>query len=140
MGSLAFTAAARALWIVCEDQDDRRRRLFLPGKTNLSVDPSGLAFSIVNGRVEFEPEPVYVSADEALNGDESTSALDEAARFLRDLLKEGPIAQATVLQEARENHVAEKTLRRAKKELRVRSTKAQSTQGGWSWELPQKRR
>jgi putative DNA primase/helicase len=43
MGSLAFAAAARAVWAIVKDADDPQRRLFLPAKLNLARDPDGLA-------------------------------------------------------------------------------------------------
>src|SRR5690606_36902792 len=42
MGSLGFTAAARAVWGVARDPKDRERRLLLPVKVNLAEDPQGL--------------------------------------------------------------------------------------------------
>ena len=46
MGSLAFAAAARAVWAVIKDPDNPQRRLFLPVKNNLGGDMSGLAYTI----------------------------------------------------------------------------------------------
>jgi putative DNA primase/helicase len=50
-GSMAFIAAARAVFLVCKDPDDDKRRLFLPIKNNLGVDSPGLAFCIVEKEV-----------------------------------------------------------------------------------------
>ena len=63
IGSIAFVAAARAAWAVVEDQHNDRRRLFLPIKNNLA-DATGLAFEIVDGRVEWDPEPIIVRIDD----------------------------------------------------------------------------
>ena len=46
MGSLAFTAAARAVWGVTKDKGDSQRRLMLPVKNNIAPDVMGLAYSI----------------------------------------------------------------------------------------------
>jgi putative DNA primase/helicase len=43
MGSLAFAAAARAVWLVTRDKDDPARRLMLPAKMNLAPEVTGLA-------------------------------------------------------------------------------------------------
>jgi hypothetical protein len=51
MGSLAFAAAARAMWAIVKDADDMERRLFLPAKLNLAREPYGLAYRIEDGRV-----------------------------------------------------------------------------------------
>ena len=58
MGSLAFTAAARAVWLVTRDPEDAERRLMLPVKMNLSAEPRGLGYRIVAGKVEWDDEPV----------------------------------------------------------------------------------
>ncbi len=65
MGSLAFAAAARAVWCVVKDQHDPQRRLFLPGKLNLAQDPDGLAYRIRDGCVAWEADPVRLHADDA---------------------------------------------------------------------------
>ena len=46
--SCAFVGLARAVWHVTKDPHDRTRRLFLPGKSNLSRETSGLAFWIAS--------------------------------------------------------------------------------------------
>lgn len=101
MGSLAFTAAARAAWAVSKDKDDPARRLVLPIKNNLAPDAGGLAYRI-EGRgagdcpvVAWEPDAVNVSADDALTADArqagaGTGALEEATEWLRDFLAGGP--------------------------------------------------
>lgn len=43
MGSRAFTGIARAVWHVMEDPDNDERRLFLPGKCNITHRQSGLS-------------------------------------------------------------------------------------------------
>ncbi|GAG94900.1 unnamed protein product, partial [marine sediment metagenome] len=40
LGSVGFIAAARAVWVIAKDKDNETRRLFLPCKTNLSIDPT----------------------------------------------------------------------------------------------------
>ena len=48
MGSLAFVAAARAVWAVVADaEDETQRRLLVPVKQNLSAASTGLAYRIV---------------------------------------------------------------------------------------------
>lgn len=69
MGSLAFTAAARAAWMVIRDQNDPDgdRRLFLPVKNNLTADRNGSAYRIRdrNGGpyVDWEDRPVVHRPD-----------------------------------------------------------------------------
>lgn len=148
IGSVAFTAAVRAAYLIAKDESDPARRLFLPLKNNLGNDRTGFAFRIedatVSGistsRVIWEAEPVEKSADEALAGSGDPSertALTEACEFLEDLLAEGPVSAKAVKAEARDAGVAEKTLQRAKTKLGVETSK-EGLKGGWVWRLPPK--
>jgi hypothetical protein len=129
LGSLAFTAAARAVWVVSKDKDNPNRRLLTPAKTNLSVDPGGLAFSIVDGIVAFEPDRIEITTDQALSADseEDTTAVQEAEDFLKELLKDGPTPSSEVYKQGAENKISERTLKRAKKALGVKSFKKEDT-------------
>jgi hypothetical protein len=135
MGSLAFTAAARAVWVVSKDKDDPNRRLFTPCKCNLSIEPTSLAFKIIDGMVCFEPEQLTISTDEALSTEpgEDKGAVEEAEDFLREVLKEGSMLSRDVWKEAAENKISERTLKRAKANLGIISNKSSS---GWTMELP----
>src|SRR5205823_5543923 len=46
MGSLAFAAAARAVWYVSKDTEDPARRLLLPVKINVAAEMTGLAYRL----------------------------------------------------------------------------------------------
>ena len=94
-GSLAFVAAARAAFIVAKDQDNPARRLFLSAKNNVGKDGSGLAFSVESftlssgietSRVLWEPNPVTITADEAMGPpleDGERTMTEEAVDLLR---------------------------------------------------------
>lgn len=141
-GSLAFTAAARAVWLVTRDEQSGRR-LLLPLKCNLSLEPHGLAFNIESPDgdvpvVRWFSEPVTVSAAEALaaeHGPSEHSELREAIEWLRDLLEAGPLPAREVKAQARESGIAWRTVRRAQERLRIRPAKT-AFAGGWSWALP----
>jgi putative DNA primase/helicase len=147
IGSIAFVAAARTAFVVLEDPDDKERRLFLSAKNNLAEPPQGLAFrleerivgegeGIVTSRVDWEPEPVVTTADEALAADgKSSLALAEAEDFLQALLADGEVPSKQVEEEAQEIGITKATLRRAKKKLGIKPNK-DSMQGGWVCALP----
>ena len=145
IGSIAFVAAARATFAVLEDPNNKDRRLFLHAKNNLSEPPQGLAFrleqvivgeGLVTSRVDWEPEPITTTADEALAVDRGTSlALTEAECFLKALLAEGPVPSKQVDEEAQEAGIARATLRRAKASLGIKSDK-DGMKGGWFCALP----
>jgi len=145
MGSLAFTAAARAAYVVARDPDDEAggRRLFLPIKNNLGPDTTGLAYRL-DGEfsstpiVVWEEQPVSVSADEALHepekrpGPEPTER-NEAVEWLREMLADGPRVAREIIAEAKEAGISKRTLDRAKRPAGVVSEKLQN--GQWVWKL-----
>jgi hypothetical protein len=137
MGSLAFTAAARSVWAVTLDKD-HNRRLFVPVKTNLSVNPTSLAFDIKDGQVVFEDQPIEIDVDEALSEEkrEEASALGHAKTWLKDALADGSIASKEIYNMAEQNGISKATLRRAKENLKINARK-EGAGGGqqWFWEL-----
>ena len=144
-GSLAFVAAARASWIVCKDQDDEARRLVLPAKNNLAPDDSGgFAYRVAAiqtelgevPRIEWERDRVDVTAFEAMQSDEDRTAKEEAEDFLITCLNDGQTEAAQILKQARANGISERTLKRAKAALGIRSTK-DGFSGKWRWQLGQ---
>ncbi|MDO8629885.1 MAG: AAA family ATPase, partial [Phycisphaerales bacterium] len=148
MGSLAFVAAARAVWLVTKDADNPSRRLFLPAKNNLAPDDrTGLAYSLfANGPddaavVAWEADPVTIRADEALAAEsgcssDRTTALAEAVAWLRDQLADGSKPAKTVKEAAEADGIAKRTLDRAKADLGVEATR-DGFSGPWVWKLPE---
>lgn len=143
MGSLAFIAAVRAGWCVTADEHQPERRLVLPIKNNLAIDQGGLAYTItendLGAHVHWEQSEVRLSADEALGqgGGQMRSEVDEAGQWLRDALTSGPKKATQLIARAKRDGIAERTLRRAKVTLGIRSHR-ESTQSGqaWMWHLP----
>jgi len=138
MGSIAFTAAARTVWLVSTDPNDpdSRRRLLTPAKHNILIDPTGLAFELNNGRVEFENEPVTMSADEALGSIVESPKLDKTITWLKEILPPGrSLSTIEVTRQAKENRITESTLRRAKNKLGVVSYPLTQPDGKRVWLL-----
>ena len=143
MGSLAFAAAARAVWTICKDPNDPQRRLFLPAKLNLAQDPDGLAYRIEDGRVLWEPEPVKMHADDAFaeelksanGGRPRGSERREAKEWLQDELAEGRRPSKDIIEYGKEIGFSEKTIRRAYTEIGAKPTK-ETFNGQWLWALP----
>jgi len=141
MGSLAFTAAARAVWSVVKDQDDLNRRLFLPAKLNLAQDPDGLAYRIVRGRVEWDEQPVRMHADDAFAAEmgivkprKRGSDKREAIQWLCEELAGGPKPSSEIIELGGEYGFSKRTLQRAFKEMGgVRRKEA--FDGPWIWGL-----
>jgi hypothetical protein len=139
-GSLAFVAAARAVWCVTRDPEEPARRMFLPIKNNVGSDATGLAYSIVDGRIAWEAAPVTVSVDEALTSRNERSPrkeLSEAEAWLSAALVPGtPTPSKTILADARECGITARRLRTAARALGVVIAKTGMNEG-WTWTRPE---
>ena len=147
MGSLAFVAAARAVFGVARDPDDAtgERRFMLPVKNNLGNDRDGLAYRLLAPAggvpaVAWEAQPVHISADEALGPPPAKrpgpdpQERNEAVEWLRDALAEGPRPVRDLLTEAKKDGISEGTLKRAKKQIGAVAGKV-GWDAGWVWRL-----
>ena len=147
-GSLGFVAAARAVYLVAKDAADPQRRLWLPAKNNLGPDVVGLAYrlvpceigdGIVTSRVEWEPEPVSITANAALvaRADDAPTERDAAAEWLRELLSTGPALARDVQADAKSAGYSWPTIRRAKQAVGVQVRRDGFGKGAaWRWSLP----
>lgn len=152
--SLAFGAASRHVYGVVNDQQNKRK-LLVRAKNNLSsaTTDKTLAYRF-GGRnvgtdpedgkdiwaphVVWEPRRLDITAAEALQAavhNRSPSAREEAKKFLTDLLANGPVAKTEIEDAAKGNGIAERTLFRAKSELKVMA-KRDGPGGTWTWRLP----
>jgi AAA domain-containing protein len=151
--SLAFGAAARHVYAVVDDAENKRK-LFVKGKNNLAADNTkALAYGfgvrdvgcdrktgkiIQAPHIIWHPKHVDVTAAEAMQAateTKSPAARDGAKKFLAELLASGPIAKRDIEDAAEGNGIAERTLFRAKAELGV-IAKRDAPNGGWTWRLP----
>lgn len=131
-GSIGMTGAARMVLLVGEDPQDERevppsqkRRLFAVVKSNLAAIPTTLSFTLEDtgtaARVAYG-DSSQLSADQIVsshvNGEEK-GALHEAVGFLKEQLTYGPRTYKELLQSARAEGIAERTLYRARTRLGV---------------------
>lgn len=145
-GSLAFVAAARAAFLVAQDDIDENKRLFLPLKNNLYNNPTGLAFTIQpyhleNGietsHIVWSDETILKTANDIMAPQEDRSALDEAEEFLCDLLANGSKPVKEIQRDADNAGHAWATVKRAKNKLGIIPRKC-GMDKGWEWALPEK--
>jgi archaellum biogenesis ATPase FlaH len=145
MGSLAFVAAARAVWAVVKDQEDSSKRLMLPIKNNLAADTSGLSYQVVvpNGVpcLAWSDQPVTITVDDALaagrNDDPRDSDRREAKAWLRNTLSGGPVPVKEIEHQAREEGLSWATIRRAKSDLGIKIIREGFGRGSVSkWAMP----
>jgi len=147
-GSIAFTASARASYVITKDSDDPERRLMLPLKNNLAKDTEGYAYKVVEvelseeikaTKVEWEDCFVSNSADEILNlNQDDGREQNDAEEFLYWELASGDsIPSKEIFRRGDEQGFSIKQLRRAMKKLEIKASK-DSFDGGWSWIMPVK--
>ena len=148
-GSLAFGALARIVLIAAKRQDEGDdSRILCRAKSNIGPDDGGFAYRLRQIELVALPgfdasvvewlEPVEGSARELHgDGDEAEGgASRDAEAFLKALLANGPMSAAEIREAAEANCIAWRTVERAKKAIRVKSTKAKAASaGGWQWSL-----
>lgn len=140
-GSIAFTAAARAVWFFAKNPDDPAQHLMLPGKSNLSREQQGLSYSLEEGEPDIVAvkwgEAVSMSADAVLDLEdtEERSERMEAMDWLRDFLSAGPVPTEKIKEAVGPAGYTWITIRRAKDALGIKPHK-DGFQGTWYWQLP----
>ena len=145
MGSLAFAAAARAVWAIVADSDDRQNRLLLPVKMNLAQTPDGLSYHIVENAIGWSAEGVDMHADDAFA--KEAAALDQRGKSKRSpvmqqamdglelALSTGSRPSKEMIEEGNEHGFDKRMLQRALRELDGKPEKS-GFEGGWIWSLP----
>jgi putative DNA primase/helicase len=145
MGSLAFAAAARAVWAILKDPEQPQRRWVLPAKMNLAQDLDGLAYRLREGRVAWETDPVRMHADdafvaEAAEADRRSKAprptvQQSASDWLLTAVTATPVLSSEILERGDQAGFSKRSLQRAFRELGGEPQKA-GFDGGWLWALP----
>lgn len=137
-GSIAFTAAARAEFLVARDPDDDERRVLAIVKSNLAAPQPSLTF-----RLESTPEAVarivWGSASPytanqlvtTIRDTDEQGAVAEAAEFLSEHLADGPKPSVWVEAAAEKVGIKQRTLDRARRLLAVGKRKRGGRGGHW---------
>jgi AAA domain/Bifunctional DNA primase/polymerase, N-terminal len=138
LGSTAFSALARAVYVVVPDPDalapgvdpkDQNRRFFLSLKMNVAKQPRGLAFRVAGvetetperlriptARAEWESGTVDAQADDVLRQLNKPAKVNakEIEAELREMLKDGPVLAKDIGEHFGKN---ERTLRRYRERI-----------------------
>jgi putative DNA primase/helicase len=134
-GSIAFTAATRASYIIASDPRDKSpdpRRVFACVKINIAAKPPALMFRPTPSQenpdvpvLEWIDEHCPLSADDLLRTRKmrNADALSEAVEFLKDELRDGAKPTDEIDKRARELKIAESTLKRARAKAGVKAFK-----------------
>jgi hypothetical protein len=144
-GSIAFSAAARASFVITRDPDNPDRRLMLPLKNNLAKDTHGFAYKIeekevsgiITTCVAWESDKINLSAEEVLTtqGGKAENKLF-AEEFLREELKDGfEIPSNELYKRAEEHGISPKVLWNTKDKIGAKACKKGFNEG-WVWYLP----
>jgi hypothetical protein len=153
--SIAYVAAARHVYAVIDDPEIKDAKLFVKAKNNLAHDTKALRYGFGGKTVGYDEElgvdinapyivwhsqHIEITANEAMAAAGGHSAKREAREFLLERLGAGPVKAGDIMEEAKQEGISVRTLKRAKKELDIRSHKTPSKfDGAWYWELPTKR-
>jgi AAA domain/Bifunctional DNA primase/polymerase, N-terminal len=157
--SIAYVAAARHVYAVLDDPENKDSKLFVKAKNNLAPDKKALRYGMgvkTVGRDErlgvdidapfivWHPQHVELTANEAMQAaaGQSGYAKREAREFLLERLRDGPVKAEDIYEEAEHGEgISRRTLERAKKEMGIKSRKAPGKfDGAWTWELPAEHR
>jgi putative DNA primase/helicase len=136
VGATAIPAIARSVLMIAPEHDGTgsSRRLLQVVKSNAGQPPAPVALDIDAGGVVRWLGPVPEGIDErAADPRLAPSERRDAATYLQTILADGPVPAATIMSEARKVGFSEVTIRRAKKDLRIRSARVAAA---WSWSLP----
>jgi hypothetical protein len=144
-GSIGIIGAARSGLLVAPDVDDssNARRILASTKANLAQAPVSLAYHLEAAetgalRVAWDGPTEHTASgllDAARQHDrDRPTALGDACAILQQILADGPVPAATILQETRASGVSLRTLRRAATLLGIRPRK--DGHSGWTWSLP----
>lgn len=145
-GSLAFVAAARAVYLIEKDPKNEQRILMLVAKSNYGPTTRNFAFSKSgsddgHGVVRWEDEPIKFSADMILGSRMSprdvakAADVERAVAWLHGELLEGERLANDVKAAATAAGIAERDLRAAADRMRVLKTQKRF-HGPFSWALP----
>jgi hypothetical protein len=145
VGSIAFAAAARIVLAVAADPERAERRIVAPIKSNLSAPPAALAYTLADGRLIWETDPVSdVDVDLLLSGPASPRDRDEqtdAEQVIQELLEDEdawPLEARTALLAGEAHGVHQRTLRRTAQRLKIRIVRVGfGASGRWVWHRPQ---
>jgi putative DNA primase/helicase len=135
-GSMAFVAAARAVWLIYLDENfkDNRLRHFNVVKCNVTGDAVGFSFKIEEKRVVIQPDAVLPDITEAIGTieEKQQTKLEWAEKVLKVVFKEQTEWAAQDIETlADENGIKEWCLREAAKRCGIKHRKTRW--GDWLW-------
>lgn len=134
LGSIDFTAAARSVLLVGQNQTTDQKAMIHSKSTCAEIGkPLGFEINSQTGFI-WTGLSDCTAEDLLLSTGIKDNAFEEAKEFLLEALQEEPIKADTLLNDGvKETGVSKRTFHRAKKELGIKSEKRAD---GWYWYLP----
>lgn len=132
LGSIDIFAAARSVLLVGRVKNKPQLRIVCHVKSSLAPEGRSLCFELDKNEGFNWRGSCDVSADDLLSNATSNLKIYDAQSFLKEILRDGPIAQNIIQAEANMKGIKDKTLRNAKKKLCIESSKFGDQ---WYWEL-----
>lgn len=137
LGSIDFTASARSVLLAGKDSETGDRG-FVHIKSNLALKGKAIGYELKDNAFLWTGDS-ELTADKILSIDYGGSSLENAVLFLKELLASGPLPESEIKEKAKLLHIAERTLYRAKTDLKVKSVRKgkEGKKGGgtWYWHL-----
>lgn len=143
LGSTAFVAAARSAWaVVLEKQDeeceDEPGRLFLPIKSNYSINPSGLRYEIIDGEVVFDDGENRVDIDAIMQKAKTTGGMKASKKeaivsWLKETIGSEPVLADDLQDEASEKGFSWRYVQRVANDEGVIKEKSGQHNGKYVW-------
>jgi putative DNA primase/helicase len=160
-GSIAFSALARVVMVATkrreEGEDGRTVRVLCRAKSNVGPDDGAFEYDLRQAELKTHPGVFSIAvlwgraiegtarellAEAEADQDDVGSTLEEAKRFLADLLADGPLTANEIKRDADSAGYSWRTIHRAADKLGVEKRKEGGTFGGrgavWRWYLPNK--
>lgn len=145
-GSLAFVAAARAVFAIARDPQDPDQRLMLPVKSNLGPDTAGYSYTVSVADndapfVRWGDDRVTRTAEEVLSAAPSPREQaviergNDVKEWLRKKLASEAQPAASMWAAAERENYSRRDVERAKRSLGV-VCEPKGYRGAWHWSLP----
>lgn len=133
-GNIDFLAAARSVLAIGISPEDERLRIMAQAKNSIGTRGISMVFTISDTGMQWAGTSM-LTADElsAAQPQRHKHQRQDAMRWLKDYLREGPQASLSIIAAAGVVGIPEKALRRAKEHLGVLAAKEGNT---WYWRLP----
>ena len=131
LGSIDIAAIARCVIMVSRDEDHPERRYAVVIKNNLAPEGGTIGFRFDNeNRLRWTKENIEISN---IGGYLPFNKSSQVKAHLIDILSEGPVYSAEIMDMFMMDGVSSRTVYSVKKELKIVSFKEE---GKWYWKLP----